>query len=224
MNMLKKQLRSDFGDMFIQGSKLCLMTPVIFCFMLLTGGTFSDPQSFITLMALLALPAGYLTLSMTRVLIALPTCISMGSTRRAFYVSNFISSLVAFFICTEVSLLVTAGLIFFVERPLAAELAVLAVSPAKTMLPSLCLSILAIGLGTLLGILMQHFGRKVLYIATIILVIMGGVAGGAMVLLLSSTGIFNISGTVIGIILAAATAVGLLLYGLAHRAVRRFYF
>ncbi len=223
MNMLKKQLRSDFGDMFQQGTKLCAMTPIIFCFMLLTGGAFSDPQSFVLLMALLALPAGYLTLGMTRVLIALPACIGMGSTRGAFYVSNFITSLVSFFICTEFSLLVTAGLVFFVNRPLAAELAALSVSPTKTILPSLCLNVLAIGLGTLLGMLMQRFGRKVLYIATIVLVILGGVAGGVTVMLLNNTGFFSISSTMIGILLAAGAAVGLLLYGFAHRAVRSFY-
>lgn len=221
MNLFKKQLKNDFCDMFKQALMLCLMVPVIFTVLTLSDSTFQSGQSFMLLMVLIAMPAGYLTLSMTRVLIALPTYISMGSTRRVFYFSNFISSFVSFTVCTEGSLLLTSAVFFFIRREAAVELGRLALS-TQVLLPALCLSMLAIGIGTLLGILMGRFGRKVFYIVTIVMVILGGVCGGVSVAYIGEHGLaLSFSGTIIALLLGGAAALGLALYGLAYPQIRK---
>ncbi|SDM69158.1 hypothetical protein SAMN05192585_103109 [Acetanaerobacterium elongatum] len=200
---------------------LCLIVPVIFTVLSLSGSTFESGQSFMLLMVLIAMPAGYLTLSMTRVLIYLPTYISMGSTRRVFYFSNIISSFISFTVCTEGSLLLTSALFYFIRRDAAVELGRLALS-TQVLLPAICLSMLALGVGTLLGILMGRFGRKVFYIAAIVLVILGGACGGFSVAVFTENSLtLTFSNTVVAMLLGGAAVLGLALYGIAYPQIRK---
>lgn len=200
---------------------LCLIVPAIFTVLTLSDSTFKSGQSFMLLMVLIAMPAGYLTLSMTRVLISLPTYISMGSTRRVFYFSNIISSFISFTVCTEGSLLLTSAIFYFIRREAAVELGRLALS-TQVLLPAICLSMLAIGIGTLLGILMGRFGRKVFYIATVVLIILGGVCGGVSVAAIGEHGMaFSFSSTLITLLLGGAAVLGLALYGIAYPQIRK---
>lgn len=224
MKLLAKQIRSDMVSLVSEALRMVLVVPAMFILITFIDSEMWNPQRFLTMMVMLAMPAGILTISMMRLTTTIHTTLSMGSTRRAFYVSNLISSAVLFVVLTVVPLVVT-GLVMLPFQPQSGMGVLrLAISPPLIGI-AFCLDTLAFGVGTLTGGLVSRFGRKVFIIMLVIMVLLGGAAGGLIAIAsMSDAGLFLSFGNhTVALAAAGALVVGLVLYGIGWNTVKKYY-
>ncbi|MFA9379929.1 MAG: hypothetical protein ACERKO_02600 [Acetanaerobacterium sp.] len=223
MKLLMKQLRYDSSTMLFETLKLCGIVPLMFIILSLSDNVFGNPQSYIIMMIALALPAGILTLSMTRLTTTIHTSLSMGSTRKAFYLSNLICSLILYLLLTVVSLVLTGAVLLSFDSVRGTEFLKLAFSPALIG-GAFSIDTLAFGVGTLTGGLVCRFGRKVYIIMLVVLMVAGGVAGGTITMVsFNNQSGFSWSNHMLVIAAVSAFALGLALYGIGWRIVKKYY-
>ncbi len=224
MKLLAKQVKSDIVSSVPEALRMILVVPAMFFLISFVDSEIWSPERFLTMMVMLAMPAGILTISMMRLTTTIHTTLSMGSTRRAFYVSNLISSAVLFVFLTVVPLLLTGLIMLPFQSQSGMEVIKLAISPSLVGI-AFCLDTLAFGVGTLTGGLVSRFGRKVFIIMLVVLILLGGVFGGLIAI--ASTGdsglFLSFGNQTVALAAVGALAVGLVLYGIGWKTVKKYY-
>lgn len=222
MKVFAKQIKSDFYTMIWDSMKVVLAIPVMYILIMMADGEVWNPRSFLTMVVLLAVPAGLISMAATRLTSTIQTALSMGSTRRAFYISNLIFFAVMSLVVTIMPLVIT-GLITLPFMPQAGKEIFSLVISLPLLGIAFCVDTLAVGVGTLMGGLVNRFGRKVFVIMVIILILLGGVCGGLIAMFAINGSEFLISNQVIAIASVSAFVVGLILYGFGWKTVKKYY-
>ncbi len=224
MRLLSKQIRSDLVSSIPEAMRMVLVIPVMYFLITLTDSDLWSAHRFLTMMVMLAMPAGIMTMSIMRLTTNIHTTLSMGSTRRAFYISNLITSAIMFLVLTVLPLLLTGLVVLPLQPQTGKEILSLAISPSLVGI-AFCVDTLAFGVGTLTGGLVCRYGRKVFIIMLIIMVVLGGAAGGLIaVAAMNDSGLFlSFSNHVIALSAAGALVVGLALYGIGWNTVKKYY-
>ncbi len=223
MKLLMKQIKCELKSNLWESVKLTLIVPVMSVFFIFGKSSVWNAQSFMLMMALLAIPAGVLTLSLTRMTTSIHTALSMGSTRRVFYVSNALSSAVMFLVLTVLPLVVTGIILLPFDAVQAKTILMTAVSPGLIG-GAFCIDTLAFGAGTLIGGLVNRYGRKVFIIMFILLALAGGVVGGVIGAgILQNRMTISVGNNLMLILSLGIFGLGILLYGIGWRTVKKYY-
>ncbi len=221
-SVLNKQLRADVSALLRDAGKVAVFLPLIYMVYIFVLPSTQTYDFYFFLLVMIGMPAGFLTMTITRVLISLYSSLTMGSTRKAFFLSNIIIALPIYILYSVLSMLSMSLMTLPFSREQGMYMLYITGSPA-----SLCalaaINILTVGLGIVFGGLIVRFGRKVWIFILIALMVMGGVGGGIFAVVGINFNNFFLDNPITLLIYGTILAVSALLYFAGYRTVKNYY-